>query len=182
MGKDESEIRKEIEETRTGLGDTVEALAYKTDVKARVKDAVDDRVTAAKGSLTSAVETVKDTVADAMGTTRQTVKNTTRKVARSSSQAASRVGDRADDARDAIGSGIGRVAQNPLGLVGGAFAVGYLIGLALPVTNMERARIGPLRDALVDHAQEAVHDVVERGQQAVADIVESATTGKPGPA
>ena len=32
MGKDSSEIRREIEETRARMGDTVEALSYKADV------------------------------------------------------------------------------------------------------------------------------------------------------
>jgi hypothetical protein len=36
------EIRRDIEETRGELGDTVEALAAKADVKAQAKDKVDD--------------------------------------------------------------------------------------------------------------------------------------------
>jgi len=39
--KDPDQIREEIEETRRELGDTVEALAAKTDVKARVKGRVE---------------------------------------------------------------------------------------------------------------------------------------------
>jgi ElaB/YqjD/DUF883 family membrane-anchored ribosome-binding protein len=40
-GKSPDEIRREIEQTREELGDTVEALAAKTDVKAQVSDRVD---------------------------------------------------------------------------------------------------------------------------------------------
>jgi ElaB/YqjD/DUF883 family membrane-anchored ribosome-binding protein len=39
--KDPEQIREEIEETRREMGDTVEALAAKADVKARVKDKVE---------------------------------------------------------------------------------------------------------------------------------------------
>jgi Protein of unknown function (DUF3618) len=39
--KDPEELRVEIEETRRELGDTVEALAAKADVKARVHDKVE---------------------------------------------------------------------------------------------------------------------------------------------
>jgi ElaB/YqjD/DUF883 family membrane-anchored ribosome-binding protein len=39
--KDPEQIREEIEATRRELGDTVEALAAKTDVKARVHDRID---------------------------------------------------------------------------------------------------------------------------------------------
>jgi len=38
----EDEIRQDIERTRKQLGDTVEALAHKADVPARVKDKVHD--------------------------------------------------------------------------------------------------------------------------------------------
>jgi hypothetical protein len=37
----EDDIRADIEQTRTALGESVEALVAKTDVKARTRDAVD---------------------------------------------------------------------------------------------------------------------------------------------
>jgi hypothetical protein len=40
--KDVTELRQEIKRTRADLGDTVEALAAKADVKARARDAVED--------------------------------------------------------------------------------------------------------------------------------------------
>jgi hypothetical protein len=49
--KDPAQIREEIEATRRELGDTVEALAAKTDVKAHVHD----RVERTKASLPSPV-------------------------------------------------------------------------------------------------------------------------------
>lgn len=42
MSRDPEEIRTEIEETREELADTAAALAYKTDVKARAKERVDE--------------------------------------------------------------------------------------------------------------------------------------------
>jgi ElaB/YqjD/DUF883 family membrane-anchored ribosome-binding protein len=39
--KDPDQLREEIEATRREMGDTVEALAYKADVKARVRDKID---------------------------------------------------------------------------------------------------------------------------------------------
>lgn len=38
---DPEQLREDIEATRRELGDTVEALAYKADVKARVRDKID---------------------------------------------------------------------------------------------------------------------------------------------
>ena len=40
MGKDPDLIREEIEETRSHMTETVEALGYKADVKSRVKDSI----------------------------------------------------------------------------------------------------------------------------------------------
>src|SRR3954470_18125055 len=40
--KTPEQLRSEIEDTREGLGDTVEALAAKTDVKARARDKADE--------------------------------------------------------------------------------------------------------------------------------------------
>ena len=44
MGEDPREIRQGIEQTRTEMGETVEALGYKTNVTDRAKNAVSDRV------------------------------------------------------------------------------------------------------------------------------------------
>jgi hypothetical protein len=54
MGEDPSTIRADIERTRAQMGDTVEALGYKTDVKARAKDAVSDKLGSAKEKVTGA--------------------------------------------------------------------------------------------------------------------------------
>jgi ElaB/YqjD/DUF883 family membrane-anchored ribosome-binding protein len=53
MGQDPDMIRKDIEDTRDRMGDTVDALGYKTDVKARAGDkvgALKDKVTGAAPS------------------------------------------------------------------------------------------------------------------------------------
>ena len=43
MDQEQDQIRQDIEATRTSLGDTVEAIAYKTDVKARAREAVAEK-------------------------------------------------------------------------------------------------------------------------------------------
>jgi len=40
VAKGKDEIRDEIEETRRQMGDTIEALAYKADVKSRAKESL----------------------------------------------------------------------------------------------------------------------------------------------
>ena len=58
MGETPDDIREEIEATRERMGDTVEALGYKADVKSRVKDSVSNK----KDSLVGAVSGGKDAV------------------------------------------------------------------------------------------------------------------------
>ena len=40
MGEDPDRIRREIEATRNDLGETVDALTYKADVKSRAKESL----------------------------------------------------------------------------------------------------------------------------------------------
>jgi hypothetical protein len=44
MGQDPSQIKKDIEQTREQMGNTVEALGHKTDVTGRAKEAVSGKV------------------------------------------------------------------------------------------------------------------------------------------
>lgn len=43
MGEASDHIREDIEQTRGRMGETVEAIGYKTDVKSRVKDNITDK-------------------------------------------------------------------------------------------------------------------------------------------
>jgi hypothetical protein len=43
VGKEPGEIREEIEQTRSEMGETVDALGYKADVKTRAKDNISDK-------------------------------------------------------------------------------------------------------------------------------------------
>jgi gas vesicle protein len=56
MGQDPSEIREEIEDTRARMGDTVDALGYKADVKTRARENVSGKVEAVKAKIGGANE------------------------------------------------------------------------------------------------------------------------------
>ena len=51
---DPQQLRSEIAQTRAALGDTVEALVAKTDVKARAKAGVEDAAAQAREKVTTA--------------------------------------------------------------------------------------------------------------------------------
>jgi Protein of unknown function (DUF3618) len=55
VGETSDYIRQDIEETRERMGDTVEAIGYKTDVKSRVKDSVTEKKDAVVSRVTGAM-------------------------------------------------------------------------------------------------------------------------------
>ena len=54
--KTQTGFRREIEQTRAEMGETVDALGYKTDVKARAKDSIQDKKESVMGAASSAKE------------------------------------------------------------------------------------------------------------------------------
>jgi hypothetical protein len=215
MGKDSSEIRREIEETRARMGDTVEALGYKADVPSRVKENINDRVETVKGTISDVVDSVKDTLTgasgkvgsalggakrsvsdglsgttDKMGDATSNVSNSVQQTIGSVTDKLGGVTDRLGGVTDKLGSvtekipsagdvrnvaqrGVGIAVENPLGLALGALAVGFLAGLAAPVTDIERETVGPIRDDLVERAKSVGSDVLEHGKQALQETAQS---------
>lgn len=55
MGEASDHIREDIEQTRGRMGETVEAIGYKTDVKSRVKDNVTEKKDAVVSRVTDAM-------------------------------------------------------------------------------------------------------------------------------
>ena len=144
MGQDPSDIRAELEQTRSRVGDEVDALSYKTDVSARVGDYVDDKKQAVKDKLTGARDAVTGTASKAVPDGEQV----------------GRVKDMAE--------------RNPIGLAVGAAAVGFVVGLAIPSTRVENEHVGEMSDRLVEAAKETAGDAVERGKQVAQDAAQTA--------
>ena len=144
MGQDPSDIRAELEETRSRVGDEVDALSYKTDVSARVGDYVEEKKQAVKDTITGAKDKVTGTASRAVP----------------SGERVGRVKDTAE--------------RNPMGLMIGAAAVGFVAGLLLPSTQVENERMGEMSDRLVDAAKETAGDAVERGKEVAQEAAETA--------
>ena len=179
MGKDSSEIRREIEQTRARMGDTVDALGYKADVPARVKDAVHDKVDTVKGTIGNVVDGVKDALGGAKHAVSDKVSDVAGNVSDGVGGFAGNIPSGAD-VKKAARRGVGIAAENPLGLALGALAVGFLAGLLAPVTDFEREKVGPIRDDLLERAQNAGSDVLEHGKQVLQEAVQSAVSSQYG--
>ena len=64
MGEAPEDIRDEIEETRARMGETVEAIGYKADVKTRMKESIADKKDAVVGKADAVVSRVSGAVPD----------------------------------------------------------------------------------------------------------------------
>jgi len=146
MGKEPSDIRTEIEQTRERVGDEVDAISYKTDVPARMGDFVDNKKQAVTGKLSD----VKDAVA---GTASNVLPD------------GERVGRLKDTAE-----------RNPLGLAVGGVALGFVAGLLLPSTRVENKAMGETSDKITDAVKETASDAIESSKQVAQDATDSAKT------
>lgn len=68
-------------------------------------------------------------------------------------------------------------AENPLGLAIGSIAVGFLVGLCLPVSDLERDRVGAAGERITGMAKSAAIDAIEQGKAAVKQAVGDAISG-----
>ena len=104
--KDQEQLQHEIEETRAELGDTVDALAQKADVKARVSEKLEQR----KAALRERQEHIKGRVSGAS----ERVSRTT-----------------PDEAKHAASQFARTAEERPLPAIAVALGLGLLIGRAI---------------------------------------------------
>jgi hypothetical protein len=144
MGQESHEIRAEIEDTRSRMGDTVEALAHKADVPGRVKESITDKTHRFREQMGGTASRVSDATPDS--------------------------GDLKDGAKQAVGV----AQENPIGLAIGGVAVGFLAGMVVPSTRVEDERVGPIADDVKDRVKETGQEALERGKQVAQDTAQSA--------
>lgn len=83
--------------------------------------------------------------------------------------------DKLGDARDSIASNLGNVnpLENPIAMLLGGLAIGFLIGMVLPVSRFEADRIGPITDDVKDRVRQAGGEVVRRGTEVIKETIEA---------
>ena len=69
---------------------------------------------------------------------------------------------------------VGIAQENPLGLVIGAAAIGFVAGMLIPSTRVEDEKIGPVSDQVKAKAAETGHQALDRGKQVASDVASSA--------
>jgi len=136
------------------MGDTADALAYKADVKSRVKENVGGKKDAVVGSLSGAKDSVVGG-ADAV---------------------VSRVTGVVPDGGQ-LKSGakkVGLSTQNPLGLAIAGVAAGFIVGTVLPSTRVEDEHVGEVSDQFVEQAKQTGQEALDRGRDVAQEALQSA--------
>ena len=156
MGEEPDRIRAEIEQTRAEMRETVDALGYKADVKARAKENLQDKKESAKESIMG----VKDKIVG-RGQHVATASRSRRERERRTPDA-EQVKHQARRAKS--------VAQeNPLGLAIGSVAVGFLAGMLIPSTRVEDEKLGEVSDNVIEKVKETGQEALEHGKQVAQD-------------
>lgn len=176
MGEDPNRIRHEIEATRaeyererssaevlsdpvremqSDVSETMSALGHKANVKSRVKESVARK----KDALVGGVSSGKDAV---VGKADSLVSSVTGVVP-----------DRGEVVEGARKVGVSK--ENPLGLVIGGAAVGFVVGLIVPSTRVEDEKIGETADQVKDAVKESGQEAFDRGKQVAQEAIDAAT-------
>jgi hypothetical protein len=176
MGEDPNRIRHEIEATRaeyererssaevlsdpvremqSDVSETMSALGHKANVKSRVKESVASK----KDALLGGVSSGKDAV---VGKADSLVSSVTGVVP-----------DKGEVVEGARKVGVSK--ENPLGLVIGGAAVGFVVGLIVPSTRVEDEKIGETADQVKDAVKESGQEAFSRGKQVAQETIDAAT-------
>jgi gas vesicle protein len=144
VGEEPDRIRREIEQTRAEMGETVDALTYKADIKSRAKE----RVVGAGQSVRDRVIGAKDSAVDSTPDREQV----------------------AQQARRAKGL----AQDNPLGFAIGSIAVGFVAGMLVPSTRVENEKLGPVSDQVTEKAKETGQEALEHGKEVARETAQQA--------
>lgn len=160
MGQDPRQIRREIEETRMRMSATVDAIAYRTDLKTRTRDALARRKDAVMEKSSGIVDKVVGAMPDVPSPSDMSMPGF--------------VPD-GEQVKRAARSGVSTAQANPLGLGAASVAVGFLAGMLLPASRAEDRRLGELSDDLRQQAREVGQEALDRGKQVAQDAAQSAS-------
>ncbi len=194
-GSDEvDELRQQIDESRENLGASVGALAYKADVKNRGQEAISDKKEAVMekvDELKSKVSgdgngggigaTMKDKLPDG-----ESIKSKLpdgeamkAKVPGSVGDAAGRIGEAApskEDVKQKAQAAADTAKDNPIAVVAGAAAAGLAAGLALPETEIERQKVGPVAQDARQQVESKVKETVQQAKSSAQDAAQTAAS------
>ena len=147
MDQERSEVRQ-VEQARERVAQDVRSVAENANVVERAKENIQGRIDDVKGAVTDRASDVRDKVGD--------------------------VRDNLQDRVQDMARNIPRPGDNPMGMLLAGVALGFLVGMVLPVTRFESERLGPVADDMKDRVRQARTEVVRRGGEVIKETLEAA--------
>lgn len=142
-------------------------------------------VSGAAGSAYSGVSSVAGSAASGVSSAASTAASSVSSAASSAGSAISNVAGSAYNTVGSLGTGVKQVAgrgadlyeqqlnENPYSVGAVAFALGAVVGLALPSTSTENVLMGEYRENLLQKAQEAAGGVIDKVQQVAGEAAKT---------
>ena len=146
MDQERDQIR-EVEDARRRVADDVRSVAENANVVERAKESAQNKMDDMKSGVGERVQQAREKLADA----RDQMQRMAQERARNMSSM--------------------NPSDNPIGMLIAGLAVGFLIGLALPVTRFESERLGPITQDMKDKARQAGNEVVRRGGEVIKETI-----------
>ncbi len=152
MDQERNQVRQ-VEEARERVAQDVRSVAENANVVQRTKETVQSRVDDAKSTVTDKVRGARDRLQSAKDTVQSSVSGV-------AGNAASNITNM-------------NPTENPIGMLLGGLAIGFLIGLVLPVTRFESERIGPITDDMKDRMRQTGAEVMRRGTEVIKETIDA---------
>jgi ElaB/YqjD/DUF883 family membrane-anchored ribosome-binding protein len=144
MDQERSEVRQ-VEDARERVAEDVRNVAYNANVVDRAKETAQGRVDDAKQMMSERVRDARGKLESARDSMREMARNMPM-----------------------------NPAESPMGMLFAGLAVGFLIGMLLPVTRFESERLGPVTDEMKERMRQAGTEVMRRGGEVIKDTIDSA--------
>lgn len=147
MDQERSEIRQ-VEDARRRVADDVRSVAQNANVVDRAKENVRGRIDDVKESVSDRVSGIRDTM-------QHSVQDMTGRM-------------------QSMRPNMSLSFDNPVAMLLGGLAVGFLVGLLLPVSRFESERLGPVAEDMRGRVEQARTEVVRRGGEVIKETIEAA--------
>lgn len=145
MDQERDQVRQ-VEDARRRVAEDVRSVAENANVVERAKETAQNKVEDVKSTVGHRVQQVREKLEDARDTVQRSAQEGVRNIRMNPS-------------------------ENPIGMLIAGAAVGFLIGLALPVTRFESERLGPVAQDMKDKARQAGSEVVRRGGEVIKETI-----------
>jgi ElaB/YqjD/DUF883 family membrane-anchored ribosome-binding protein len=152
MDQDRDQIRQ-IEDARERVAQDVRSVAENANVVERTKETVQGKVDDAKSVMSERVRTAREKLESARDNMQNSMQSTV------------------ENMRSNMGNM--NPMENPLGMLIAGAAVGFLIGLVLPITRFESQRLGPVADDMKDRMRAAGTEVMRRGGEVIKETIDA---------